>query len=223
MGSKIIVITICPSINKFMEKEQKDTNISVLTKDLTRETLYKLFIKSNTEIIGIDDLDEIKGVGTLSLHDALPILMLYLSSNPRFKYGFGYFKESILKFDKSLSDWCSFLNSIVSDINGIGSISFAPSVILQFGGILQFEIESNLIMDIKFNMVRFNELFEKKGSKYNFDIFVQNKGKSVIIASGVSDGSGEKSGLSSQISYLNNIYETLTTKNERFILLSHGH
>ena len=156
-------------------------------------------------------------------YDYMIGLLLYLSSNPRFKYGFGYFKESILKFDKSLSDWCSFLNSIVSDINGIGSISFAPSVILQFGGILQFEIESNLIMDIKFNMVRFNELFEKKGSKYNFDIFVQNEGKSVIIASGVSDGSGEKSGLSSQISYLNNIYETLTTKNERFILLSHGH
>ena len=261
MGSKIIVITICPSINKFMEKEQKDTNISILTKDLTRETLYKLFIKSNTEIIGIDDLDEIEGVGksenlSMSKHqdvrhqaekllfmsmlmdndlenliekrknakyDYMIGLLLYLSSNPRCKEGFGYFKESILKFDKSLSDWCSFLNSIVSDINGIGSISFAPSVILQFGGILQFEIESNLIMDIKFNMVRFNELFEKKGSKYNFDIFVQNEGKSVIIASGVSDGSGEKSGLSSQISYLNNIYETLTTKNERFILLSHGH
>ena len=72
-------------------------------------------------------------------------------------------------------------------------------------------------------MVRYNELFEKKGYKYDFDIFVQNEGKSVIIASGVREGSGEKSGLSSQISYLNNIYETLTTKNERFILLSHGH
>lgn len=30
-----------------MEKEQKDTIKSVLTTDLTRETLYKLFIKSN--------------------------------------------------------------------------------------------------------------------------------------------------------------------------------
>lgn len=72
-------------------------------------------------------------------------------------------------------------------------------------------------------MVKFNELFERKGAKYNFDIFVRNEGKSVIIASGVSDGSGEKSGLRSQISNLNNIYETLTIKNEQFILLSHGH
>ncbi|MYM13270.1 hypothetical protein [Muribaculum intestinale] len=244
-----------------MEKEQKGTIISVLTKDLTRETLYKLFIKSNTEIIGINDLDGIEGMGkpeNLSItknHDVRHLaekllfmsmlmdndlenlierrknakydymigLLFYLSSNPRFKYGFGYFKECIFKFDKSLSDWCSFLNSIVSDIKGIGLISFAPDVIIQFGGVLQFEIKSNLIMDIKFNMVRYNELFEKKGYKYDFDIFVQNEGKSVIIASGVSDGSGEKSGLSSQISYLNNIYETLTTKNERFILLSHGH
>lgn len=244
-----------------MEKEQKDTIKSVLTKDLTRETLYKLFIKSNTEIIGIDDLDEIEGVDKLenlpmtinhdvrhlaekllfmsmlmdndlenliekrknAKYDYMIGLLLYLSSNPRFKYGFGYFKESILKFDKSLSEWCSFLNSIVSDINGMGLISFAPDVILQFGSVLQFEIESNLIMDIRFNMVKFNELFEKKGPKYNFDIFVQNEGKSVIIASGVSDGSGEKSGLRSQISNLNNIYETLTIKNERFILLSHGH
>ncbi|WP_438638736.1 hypothetical protein [Muribaculum intestinale] len=46
-----------------MEKEQKGTIISVLTKDLTRETLYKLFIKSNTEIIGINDLDGIEGMG----------------------------------------------------------------------------------------------------------------------------------------------------------------
>lgn len=261
MGSKIIVITICPSLNKFMEKEQKGTIISVLTKDLTRETLYKLFIKSNTETIGINDLDGIDGIGkpeNLSItknHDVRHLaekllfmsmlmdndlenlierrkntkydymigLLFYLSSNPRFKYGFGYFKECILKFDKSLSDWCFFLNSIVSDIKGMGLISFAPDVIIQFGGVLQFEIKSNLIMDIKFDMVRYNELFEKKGYKYDFDIFVQNEGKSVIIASGVSDGSGEKSGLSSQISYLNNIYETLTTKNERFILLSHGH
>lgn len=244
-----------------MEKEQKDTIISVLTKDLTRETLYKLFIKSNTEIIGINDLDEIEREGqpeNLSMaknHDVRHLadkllfisllmdndlenliekrknvkydymigLLLYLSSNPRFKYGFGYFKESILKFDKSLSEWCSFLNSIVSDIKGIGLISFASDVILQFGGILQFEIESNLIVDIKFNMVRFNELFENKGPKYDFDILVRNEGKSVIIASGVSDGSGEKSGLRCQISNLNNVYETLTTKNERFILLSHGH
>ena len=168
-----------------MEKEQKDTIKSILTKDLTRETLYKLFIKSNTEIIGIDDLDEIEGVDKpenlpmtinhdvrhlaekllfMSMlmdndlenliekrknakYDYMIGLLLYLSSNPRFKYGFGYFKESILKFDKSLSQWCSFLNSIVSDINGMGLISFAPDVILQFGGVLQFEIESNLIMD----------------------------------------------------------------------------
>lgn len=173
-----------------MEKEQKDTIKSVLTTDLTRETLYKLFIKSNTEIIRIDDLDEIEGVDkpeNLSMtknHDVRHLaekllfmsmlmdydlenliekrknakydymigLLLYLSSNPRFKYGFGYFKESILKFDKSLSEWCSFLNSIVSDINGMGLISFAPDVILQFGSVLQFEIEANLIIDIRFNL-----------------------------------------------------------------------
>lgn len=244
-----------------MEKEQKDTNISVLTKDLTRETLYKLFIKSNIEIIGISDIDEIEEVGkpkNLSMtknheirhfaekllfmsllmdnnlenliekrknakYDYMIGLMLYISSNPQFQYGFGYFKECILRFDKSMSEWCSFLNSIVSDIKGMGLISFATDVILQFGGVLQFEIESNLIMDIQFNMARFNKLFEKKGPKYDFDIFVRNKGMSVIIASGVSDGSGEKSGLRTQISNLNNIYETLTIKNERFILLSHGH
>lgn len=244
-----------------MEKEQRDTVIPVLTNDLTRETLYKLFIKSNTETVGIDDFDKIKEEGQpekqsmtknhdirhraekllfMSLlmdndlenliekrkntkYDYMTGLLLYIASNPRFKYGFGYFKECILKFDKSLNQWCSFLNSIVSDIQKIGLITFAPDVILQFGSVLQFEIENNSIIDIRFNMVKFDELFDKKGAKYDFDIFVRQEGKSIIIASGVSDGSGEKSGLHFQISNLNNIYEKLTIKNERFILLSHGH
>lgn len=124
-----------------MEKEQRDTIFSVLAKDLTRETLYRLFIKSNTEIIRIDDLDEIEVEGQpekqsmtknhdvrhmaekllfMSLlmdndlenliekrknakYDYMTGLLLYIASNPRFKYGFGYFKESILKFDKLLN------------------------------------------------------------------------------------------------------------------------
>lgn len=52
-------------------------------------------------------------------YDYMTGLLLYIASNPRFKYGFGYFKDNIQSFDKILSQWCTFLNAVISDVNAL--------------------------------------------------------------------------------------------------------
>lgn len=244
-----------------MEKETTKDPSRILTKDLSRETLYNLFVKHSTESIEIDELDKGKGkkrkesnnsskqkdiryraekLVFLNLlmdsnlenqiekrkntkYDYMIGLLLFVSSNPNFNYGFGYFKENIVSFDKTLDEWCKFLNSVVSDINTIGNISFARDIIIQCGGILRFEVVLDTIIDVSINMEEFSKSFRRCGSKYNFDVLVKEGEKLIPIASGESDGSGEKSGLHRQIFNLNNTCDTLSIRNYTLALLTHGH
>jgi hypothetical protein len=156
-------------------------------------------------------------------YDYLIGLLLFVTSNTNFNYGFGYFKESIISFDNTLERWCKFLNSVVSDINVIGEISFVDHAIIQCGGILRIEIENDYINEVSINMEKFSESFERCGSKYNFDILVAEGGKMISVASGESDGSGERSGLYRQILNLNDTFARLSLNNEFLINLTHGH
>ena len=146
----------------------------VLSKDLNREMLYKLFIKDNTQSIGVDEIDMIdEGVQSLSKerevrhraekllflnllmdydlenqierrknakYDYMTGLLLYIASNPRFKYGFGYFKDNIQSFDKILSQWCTFLNAVISDVNALPFIDLDQHVVIEFGEVLNITL-----------------------------------------------------------------------------------
>ncbi|MCM1140136.1 MAG: hypothetical protein NC453_16345 [Muribaculum sp.] len=244
-----------------MDKETKERHSRILTKDLTRETLYNFFVNHYTDSIGVDELD--KGdVATekranpsskledvryrtekllfLNLlmdsnlenqiekrknakYDYLIGLLLFVSSNSNFNYGFGYFKESIISFDSTLERWCRFLNSVVLDINNIGEISFVDNAVIQCGGILRIEIKKDFINEVSINMENFSESFGRCGSKYNFDILVKENGKLIALVSGESDGSGKGSGLYRQISNLNDTFTRLSLNNESLINLTHGH
>lgn len=244
-----------------MDKDTKEGHSHILTKDLTRETLYNFFVNHYTNSIGVDELDKgdvvtEKGNNPSSKledvryrtekliflnllmdnnlenqiekrknakYDYLMGLLLFVTSNPNFNYGFGYFKESIISFDKALEGWCKFLNSVVSDINVIEEISFVDNAVIQCGGILRIEIKKDFINEVSINMEKFSESFGRCGSKYNFDILVNEGGKLISLVSGESNGSGKGSGLFRHISNLNDTFTRLSLNNESLINLTHGH
>lgn len=246
-----------------MEMEQKSIDINVSTRDLTRETLYKMFIKSNAETIDISDVDEIDEAEDGAPNDGTPTskepevrhraekllflsmlmdddlenqierrknakydymigLMRYISSNPRFKYSFGYFKESITSFDKTLSNWCTFLNSIIADVNALPSIALNQSVSIEFGEVFHMTISCGTITEIAAELDSFDKLFRKWNNEYDFSILIDSK----IIRSGRSDGSGKDSELYNSITFINQMISSFSVKRQLeplLVPLTHGH
>lgn len=214
----------------------------VLSKDLNREMLYKLFINDNAQSIdvaGIDMIDE--GVQSspkeqevrhraekllfLNLlmdddlenqierrknakYDYMNGLLLYIASNPRFKYGFGYFKDNIQSFDNILEQWCKFLNAVIADIKALPMIKLDQQVVVEFDEILDITLSKGIIGKVKIDMDNFDGLFKKRDKIYDFCIRI-DKG---VFETGRSDGSGLQSNLYKAFSELNQLITTLSLK-----------
>lgn len=239
-----------------MANKDKDKLTTIAIGSLNRKNLYELFFERYTPSIRIEDIDnkelasEVDGVRykaeklifmNLLLdydldaqierrkntkYDYLIGLLLYITSNSHFKYGFGYFIDSIQHFDNFLSVWCEFINSVISDINSLDTITFARIVFIQFAGILQIEISGDSIIDIVVNIDRFNAIFGKWSNKYDFNIIVDGHSSDWInrnvIFSGTSDGSGRQSKICECIKQLNNYFELMLLKRDMLISFTHG-
>lgn len=239
-----------------MDKGDFEKIDKVSLKELTRESLYKLFISHTTETVAVNDLIVVGKKGKsatsedvrykldilafLSLmmdydlenqiehrknakYDYMIGLLLYVSSNSQFKYGFGYFKESIKNFDNMLKGWNVFIDSAIEDIKAIDKIEIDPEIIVQLGGILRFRIACDTIVSVSIDVDKLKDIFTKWGKSYHFDILVKDGNKEFTIASGTGDGKGKQSGLYNQILILNDMYDDLSRKNESLISLTHGH
>lgn len=238
-----------------MDTGDFEKNDKILLKELTRESLYKLFISHSSETIAVTDLDAEGKKGNsaasedvryktdilvfLSLlmdydlenqiehrknvkYDYMTGLLLYVSSNPQFKYGFGYFKESIKNFDNMLKGWNDFIDAAIADIKVIEKIYIHPEIVIQIGCILRFRIAYDAIISVDIDLDKFKDIFSKWGREYHFDILVRDGNKEFTIASGTGDGKGKQSGLYNQILSLNDLYGDLSRKFESFISLTHG-
>jgi hypothetical protein len=160
-------------------------------------------------------------------YDYMTGLLLYIASNPHSTYGFGYFLDYIQRFDELLSNWCKFINAVISDVNSIDSINFAKYVFIQFAGVLQIEFSGDSIIDIAVNIERFDTLFGKWSSQYDFDVIVGSRksdwnGRNIVF-SGYSDGCGQHSNLCDCIKQLNNYFELMLSKRDMLISFTHGH
>jgi hypothetical protein len=160
-------------------------------------------------------------------YDYMTGLLLFIASNPHFKYGFGYFLDYIQRFDDLLSNWCKFINAVISDVNSIDSIKFAKYVFIQFAGVLQIEFSGGLIIDIAVNIERFDTLFGKWNNRYDFDVIIGSResdwnGRNIIF-SGASDGCGQHSNLSKCIKRMNSYSEIMSHKRDMLISFTHEH
>lgn len=224
----------------------------VLSKDLTRETLYKLFIESNVQSINVDKINiidtedqpldvrhRVEKLLFLNLlmdydlenqieqrkntkYDYMIGLLLYISSDPHFKYGFGYFKDCIQSFDKLLVQWCKFLNSVIADINALPVISLKQQIVIEFSETLNITLSKGVVYKVEIDMDNFDKLFNNKDKTYDFSIRIDK----VIFDMGKSDGSGLQSNLYKTVSELNRLITTLSLKRElepMLIPLTHEH
>lgn len=223
-----------------MNSETSNNLEQVLSKNLNRETLYKLFIESNVQSIDIDKIDTIdtesqsldvrhrvEKLMFLNLlmdydlenqierrknakYDYMIGLLLYIASKPHFKYGFGYFRDCIKSFDKILSQWCKFLDSIISDINALPIINLEQQIVIEFSETLNVTLFKGVIYKIDINMDNFDKLFNNKDETYDFSIRIDKE----IFDMGKSDGSGLQSNLYKTVSELNRLITTLSLKRE---------
>jgi hypothetical protein len=150
-------------------------------------------------------------------YDYMVGLLQFVASNPHFKYGYGYFQESIEKFDESLVSWCGFLNAVIADMNSLDTILLAKKINIQVGEFLQIGVERDSITSVVPNLEAFDRVFKCK-KEYRFDIFVEDK----MVFSDVSDGSGEQSKLHDSIQRLNDLLEVMSEKYNMLIARSHG-
>lgn len=220
---------------------------------LDRQKLYRLFIESSVPSIDVTEIDrdnlpklndDIRHKAdkllflTLlmdydlenqieyrknSKYDYLTGLLLYISSNPQFKYGFGYFKESIKNFDKMLEGWCKLINAVILDINSIGRISFSKKIFIHINDILLITIEEGNVTVIDVNLRKSDYFSCKWSNEYDFNILIPDKENEYILTSGRGNGTGEKSGLKLEIIRLNNLYNDLLRKNTAQIIFTHNH
>ena len=234
-----------------MRKENKENREEVLSRNLTRDTLYKLYIEQNTTSIGVDEIGESNEDGKSSSeqsdirhkaekllflnllmdpdlenqierrknvkYDYMTGLLLYIASNRHFKYGFGYFKDNIQLFDNILEDWCTFLNSVISDVRSLPVLTYAHPVSVGFGEMLIITLSEGIVTEVKIDMNSFDKLFSKKGKVYNFSILIDNK----IFESGKSDGCGANSNLYKTFAQLTQLMEKLSVKRDLLISLTH--
>ena len=174
----------------------------VLSKDLNRKTLYKLFIKNNVQSDDIDtidseiqpsevrykaekllflnllmdyDLENLMERGKNVKYDYMIGLLLYLVSDSHFKYSFGYFKESIQIFDKMLVQWSEFLNAVIADVTTLPPINLRQSIVVEFDEILNITLLKDVICTVKIDMNNFDRLFRKKSRTYDFSIMIDGK------------------------------------------------
>lgn len=220
-----------------MRKEIKMGVQTLYFRDCTRETLYKRFFDDVTTNIEVEDIDNeskseepsirYKAEKLLLLnfmmdpdlnnqiqlrkngkYDYLAGLLLYISSNRTFGYGFGYFKERIDAFDGILKGWSSFLDSIVNDISSLPEISLKQSVVIQLADIIEITAQYDSILKLSIDLNRIERLFFKWTGKYNFNLRLNTQyGSSHILESGESDGSGKDGGLFEAVKHINNLSE----------------
>lgn len=201
----------------------------VLFKDLNRETLYKLFFENNVQSIDVDKIDTIDNdVQPLEVrhraekllflnllmdydlenqielrknakYDYMIGLLLYIASNPHFKYGFGYFLDCIQSFDKILVKWCDFLNAVISDIKALPVINLEQKIVIEFSEALNITISKGCVYKVEFDLDNFYKLFNNKDKTYSFCIRIDKE----IFDVGKSDGSGLRSDLCKAFSEIN--------------------
>lgn len=155
-------------------------------------------------------------------YDYMTGLLLYITSNPHFKYGFGYFKDYIQSFDKILDQWCKFLDAIIADINALPIINLNQHITVEFGKVLNITLCKGIICEVKIDMNNFDSVFKEKNKPYDFCIKIDLE----IFETGKSDGSGLQSDLYKAFSGLNKLIMTLSSKRQlesMLIPLTHGH
>lgn len=225
---------------KHMNSEISYNLEQVLSKDLNRETLYKLFIESNVQSINVDKIDAIDTESQpldvryraekllfLNLlmdydlenqieqrknakYDYMIGLLLYIASNPHFKYGFGYFIDCIQSFEKILVQWCEFLDSVISDVNALPVISLKQQIVIEFSETLNITLSKGVVYKVEIDMDNFDKLFNNKDKTYDFSIRIDKE----IFNMGKSDGSGLRSNLYKTVSELNRLITTFSLKRE---------
>lgn len=222
-----------------MNSKISNNHEQVLFNDLDRETLYKLFIENCIQSIDIDKIDTIDTESQplvrhraekllfLNLlmdydlenqierrknakYDYMIGLLLYIASNPHFKYGFGYFRDCIQSFDRLLIQWCNFLDSIISDINVLPVIDLEQEVVIEFNETLNITLTKGVIFKVEIDMNNFDKLFISKDKTYDFCIRIDKE----IFDTGKSDGSGLQSNLYKTVAELNQLITRLSLKRE---------
>lgn len=139
-----------------------------------------------------------------SKYDYLIGLLLFITSNQHFKYGYGYFCESIISFDKFLKDWCNFLNAIIADINVLPTIQVPSNITISYEEVIEITISNGYVVSVKIDLNNFDKLFRQRSKNYNFSLIIDK----VIYEATVSDGSGYNSNLYKKYIELDNFFDT---------------
>lgn len=223
----------------------------VLSKDLNREILYKLFINDNAQSIDVDKIDMIDEEAQSSSkerevrHRAEKLLFLNLlmdydlenqierRKNAKYDYMNGlllyiasnhHFKYGFGYFKDNIQSFDNMLEQWCKFLNAvISDINALPIIQLE----QQVVVEFGEILDISLSK---NTICKVKIEMENFDRLFEKKDKiydfciridKEIFETGKSNGSGLQSNLYKAFSELNQLITTLSLKQQLLIQLTH--
>lgn len=138
-------------------------------------------------------------------YDYMTSLHLFMTSNPNFNYGFGYFKDQITLFNDKLRNWDVFFKTVIADLKQIPTLKYDKSVIFEFGKCLRLSIRKDFVERIEFNTIDLHKWFSGWKVNYSYEIFIKSESNSdMLIEAGVRSKENPKA-LSNSIITLNRI------------------
>lgn len=100
--------------------------------------------------------------------------LLYISSGKLCQYGYGYFKNKLLHFQKIVNIWNVYLGNLANCISSLPDLAINNIIELQIDGFIHLKLQRENILSAKIDLTKIDKLYTIKEDSFYYELFLTN-------------------------------------------------